>query len=146
MFSDDELVRDILRRARTIAVVGLSDKPGRDSYLVAAYLQRQGYRIIPVNPVVQEVLGERAYARLEDVPDAIDVVDVFRRPEFVPEIAASAAAVKAGVLWLQEGVVHAEAADKARAAGLYVVMDRCILKEHARLARGPQASQGGQSG
>ena len=100
--------------------MGLSDKPDRDSYHVAAYLQRHGYRIIPVNPAVKEVLGEKAYARLEDVPDAIDVVDVFRRPDAVPEVAASAVAVKAKTLWLQEGVVHAEAADEGaggRAAG-----------------------------
>jgi predicted CoA-binding protein len=139
MGDDDQQIREILRRARVIAVVGLSDKPDRDSHHVADYLQRQGYRIIPVNPGVAEVLGEKAYPRLEDVPEAIDVVDVFRRPEFVPEIAASAAAVKARVLWLQEGVVHGAAADQARAAHLQVVMDRCILKEHARLLRGPQS-------
>jgi uncharacterized protein len=138
MSADDQQIREILGAAHTIAVVGLSDKPDRDSHHVAGYLQRHGYRIIPINPAIKEVLGEKAYARLEDVPYPIDVVDVFRRPEFVPEIAASASAVKARVLWLQEGVVHAEAAEKARAAGMQVVMDRCILKEHARLARGRQ--------
>ena len=111
MSADDPTIREILRSAHTVAVVGLSDKPERDSYHVAAYLQRHGYRIIPVNPAVKEVLGEKAYGRLEDVPDAIDVVDVFRRPEAVPEVAASAVAVGAKALWLQEGVVHAEAAE-----------------------------------
>ena len=139
MSAEASQIHDILRSAHTVAVVGLSDKPDRDSYHVAAYLQRHGYRIIPVNPAVKEVLGEKAYARLEDVPDAIDVVDVFRRPEAVPEVAASAVAVKAKALWLQEGVVHAEAADKARAAGLRVVMDRCILKEHARLVHASES-------
>lgn len=136
MSSNDQQIREVLRTVHTIAVVGLSDKPDRDSYHVADYLQRHGYRIIPINPAIKEVLGEKAYARLEDVPYPIDVVDVFRRPEFVPEIAASASAVKARVLWLQEGIVCPEATDKARAAGMQVVMDRCILKEHARLARG----------
>ncbi len=131
-----EEVRALLGGARVVAVVGLSDKPGRDSYHVAAYLQSRGYRIIPVNPAVKEVLGERAYARLEDVPERIDVVDVFRRPEAVPGVVASAIAVGAKAVWLQEGVVHNEAAAAARAAGLTVVQNRCMLKEHARLVKG----------
>jgi predicted CoA-binding protein len=130
--ADPEEIRDILRTARTIAVVGLSDRPDRPSHGVAAYLKAHGYRIVPVNPAVREVLGEKAYARLEDVPEAIDVVDVFRRPEHVPEIVDAAIAVGAKVVWLQDGVVHEEAAAKARAAGLRVVMDRCMLRDHRR--------------
>jgi predicted CoA-binding protein len=128
-------IRELLRAAHTVAVVGLSDKPDRDSYRVAAYLQSRGYRIIPVNPAVTEVLGEPAYARLQEVPCSIDIVDVFRRPEHVPEVADAAVAVGAKALWLQEGVVHEEAAAKAKAAGLKVVMDKCILKEHLALGR-----------
>jgi predicted CoA-binding protein len=130
--SPDE-VRDILATTRTIAVVGLSDKPGRASYGVAAYLQRHGYRIIPVNPLVTEVLGERAYARLEDVPDRVDLVDIFRRPEHAPAIVESAIAIGARAVWMQEGIVHNAAAQRARSAGLRVVMDRCALKEHRAL-------------
>jgi uncharacterized protein len=126
----------ILRDAHTIAVVGLSNKPERDSYRVAAYLQQQGYRIIPVNPAVAEVLGEKSYARLEDVPERIDVVDVFRKPEAVPEIVEAAIALGAKVLWLQEGIVHNAAAEKARASGLRVVQNKCILKEHRRFHLG----------
>jgi predicted CoA-binding protein len=125
-----EEVRDLLRTARTIAVVGLSDKPERDSYRVAAYLQRQGYRVIPVNPALSTVLGEKAYACLEDVPVPIDVVDIFRKPEAIPAIVDAAIAVGAKAVWMQEGIVHNAAADRARAAGLRVVMNRCILKEH----------------
>jgi predicted CoA-binding protein len=126
-------IADILRTSRTIAVVGLSDKPERDSYHVAAYLQQQGYRIIPVNPAVAQVLGEKSYARLEDVPEKIDVVDVFRKAEAVPEVVDAAIAVGAKVVWLQEGIIHNAAAEKARAAGLRVVQSRCMLKEHLRL-------------
>ena len=129
-----EEVRDILKSASVIAVVGLSDKPDRDSYQVAAYLQERGYRIIPVNPAVRAVLGEKSYARLQDVPEKIDVVDVFRKAEAVPEIVDAAIAVGAKAVWLQEGVVHNPAADKARAAGLQVVQNRCMLKEHRALA------------
>ena len=129
--SREEIAR-LLRAARTVAVVGLSDKPDRDSYQVAAYLQERGYRIIPVNPAVREVLGEKAYARLRDVPEKIDLVDVFRKPEAVPDVVDEAIAVGAKAVWMQEGIVHNAAADKARAAGLQVVMNRCILKEHRR--------------
>ncbi len=127
-------IRDILTASKTVAVVGLSDDPGRASHHVAAYLQEHGYRIIPVNPAVTEVLGERAYASLRDVPGPVDLVDVFRRSEAVPGIVDDAIAVGAKAVWMQEGVVHEAAAAKARAAGLKVVMDRCTLKEHARLA------------
>jgi hypothetical protein len=125
-------IADLLRCARTIAVVGLSDSPLRPSHGVAAYLQLQGYRIVPVNPNLVEALGERAYASLSEVPPEvrIDIVDIFRRPEFVPEIVAQAIRRRAPAVWLQEGVVHPEAAGMARAAGIFVVMDRCILKEH----------------
>ena len=128
-------IPDLLRTSRTIAVVGLSNRRTRPSYSVSEYMQAQGYRIIPVNPHITEVLGEKAYARLEDVPEHIDIVDIFRRSEFVPEIVESAIRVSAGAVWMQEEVVHEDAADRAREAGLTVVMDRCILKEHRRLSR-----------
>jgi uncharacterized protein len=126
----NEEITSILRNAHVIAVVGLSDKPDRDSYHVAAYLQQHGYRIIPVNPAVTEVLGEQSYARLEDVPVPVDVVDIFRRPDAVPPIVASAIAIGAKVVWMQDGIVHNEAARTARAAGLQVVMSKCMLREH----------------
>jgi predicted CoA-binding protein len=126
-------VAELLRDTRTIAVVGLSDKPHRDSHRVAAYMQRRGYRIIPVNPTVAEVLGEKAYSRLEDVPEEIDLVNVFRRADAVPEVVDSAIAVGAGAVWLQLGIVHDDAASKARAAGLRVVQDQCLMVEHRRL-------------
>jgi len=128
-------IRDLLRDSHTIAVVGLSSKKFRPSYGVAEYMKREGYRIIPVNPNETEVLGEKSYARIEDIPEHIDIVDIFRRPEFVGPLVDSAIKIGAGVIWMQEGVVHEEAAQKARAAGLAVVMDRCILKEHMRLLR-----------
>jgi predicted CoA-binding protein len=130
-------IPEILRAARTIAVVGLSSKRYRPSHGVADYLQHAGYRIIPVNPEETEVLGEKAYPDLTSVPEHIDIVDIFRRSEFVPEIVDQAIAVKAGAVWMQEGVIHQEAAARAEAAGLAVVMDRCILKEHNRLTRRP---------
>jgi hypothetical protein len=118
-----------------IAVVGLSGDKRRPSYGVSDYMRRAGYRIVPVNPNETEVLGEKAYPSLDQVPGEIDIVDIFRRSEFVPEIVEAAIRVRAKVIWMQEGVVHQEAAAMARAAGLVVVMDRCILKEHQRLAR-----------
>ena len=127
----DDPIHDLLARSKVIAVVGLSSKPHRPSFGVARYLQSVGYRIVPVNPNEKEVLGEKGYARLEDIPVHVDIVDVFRRSEFVPPIVESAIAIGASVVWLQEGVVHQEAAARARAAGLEVVMDRCTLKEHA---------------
>jgi predicted CoA-binding protein len=128
-------IPDVLRTAKVIAVVGLSPNPNRPSNGVSDYLRRVGYRVIPVNPTTAEVFGERSYASLEDVPDKIDIVDIFRRPEFVPEIVESAIRVGAKCVWMQEGVVHEEAAERARAAGLQVVMDRCTLKEHRKLSR-----------
>jgi predicted CoA-binding protein len=126
-------IAEILRVGRTIAVVGLSAKRYRPSYGVAEYLQRAGYRIIPVNPHETEVLGEKCYPDVESVPEPIDIVDIFRRSEFVPEIVEAAIRKGAKVVWMQEGVVHEEAARRAQEAGLEVVMDRCILKDHRRL-------------
>jgi predicted CoA-binding protein len=128
-------IPDLLRSSRTIAVVGLSSNPMRPSNGVAEYLTRAGYRVIPVNPKETEVLGEKCYARLEDVPEKIDIVDVFRRSEFMPEIVDAAIAVGARAVWMQEGVIHEAAAERARAAGLEVVMDRCILKEHRAIRK-----------
>ena len=128
-------IPDLLRSSRVIAVVGLSSKRFRPSYGVAEYMQREGYRIIPVNPNETEVLGEKAYARLEDIPEHIDIVDIFRRSEFVAPIVESAIRLGASAVWMQEEVVDQAAADKAKKAGLFVVMDRCILKEHRRYLR-----------
>lgn len=127
-----DFVTDILTRYKTLAVVGLSSKPTRPSFGVAEYMQRHGYRIIPVNPRETEVLGEKAYASLDAVPEAAQVVVIFRRPEFVPDVVEAALRKGARVIWMQEGVVHEEAAARARAAGLTVIQDRCILKEHAK--------------
>jgi len=123
-------ITEILKRAKTIAVVGLSDSPLRPSHGVAAYLQTQGYRIIPVNPQIQTSLGEKAYPSLLDVPEKIDIVDIFRRPEFVEEVVDQAIQLKIPTVWMQEEIVHENAAQKARQAGIFVVMDRCILLEH----------------
>jgi uncharacterized protein len=131
----DAQIAELLRNARTIAVVGLSSKKWRASYGVAEYLQSAGYRIIPVNPREREVLGEKGYARLEDIPEKPDIVDVFRRSEAVPDIVESAIRVGAKAVWMQEGVVNEEAAEKARQAGLVVMQDVCILKERHRLLR-----------
>jgi len=125
----------MLKRARTIAVVGLSSKRHRPSYGVAEYLQSAGYRIIPVNPNEREVLGEKCYPRLEDVSEKVDIVDIFRRSEAVPGVIESAIRIAARAVWMQEGVIHSEAAERARQAGLTVVMDLCILKEHAKRFR-----------
>jgi predicted CoA-binding protein len=132
---DDRDLRELLENTKTIAVVGLSPKENRPSHQVARYLQAHGYRIIPVRPGADELLGERAYPSVSDIPDElqIDVVDVFRRPEDVVPIAAEAVQKQAKALWLQEGIVNEEAARKAREGGLRVVMDRCMLKEHRRL-------------
>ena len=123
-------ITDLLKRARTIAVVGLSNSPLRPSHGVAAYMQSQGYQIIPVNPRVEESLGEKSYPSLLDVPQKIDVVNVFRRSEYVGEIVDQAIKVKVPAIWLQEDVINEAAAQKARQAGIFVVMDRCILKAH----------------
>ena len=127
-------ISEILHSARTIAVIGLSGKRYRPSYGVAEYLKRAGYRIIPVNPEETEVLGEKCYPDLDSIPEPVDVVDIFRRSEFVPEIVEAAIRKGAKVVWMQEGVIHEEAARRAEEAGLAVVMDRCILKDHRRLA------------
>jgi uncharacterized protein len=123
-------ITEILQHAKTVAVVGLSDNPLRPSHGVAAYLLDHGYRIIPVNPQIESALGEKAYPSLLDVPERIDIVNIFRRPEFVEEVVDQAIQLKVPVIWMQEEVVHEEAAQKARQAGIYVVMDRCILVEH----------------
>jgi len=131
--SEAERIADLLKTAKTIAVVGLTDSPIRPSYGVSSYMQSQGYRIIPVNPNVRDSLGERAYSTLLDVPEKIDIVNIFRRPDAVPEVVDQAIQLKVPAIWMQEGVVHEQAAEKAREAGIFVVMDRCILKEHVRL-------------
>ena len=123
-------IAEVLKRAKTIAVVGLSCNPLRPSHGVSAYMQTHGYRIIPVNPQVKECLGEKAYPSLLEVPAKIDIVNIFRRPEFVPEVVDQAIQLRVPAIWMQEDVVHQEAAEKARAAGIFVVMDCCILKEH----------------
>jgi len=130
-----ESIPELLRSSHVIAVVGLSGDEMRPRHGVAAYMQRAGYRIIPVNPNEMEVLGEKAFARLEDVPEKIDIVNVFRRSIFVRGIVDSAIRVGAKAVWMQEGVVDEGAAEIARSAGLEVVMDRCILKDHAALKR-----------
>ncbi len=127
----DNLLR-ILEQYKTLAVVGLSSKPMRPSHGVASYMQAHGYRIIPVNPHETAVLGEKAYRSLDEVPEPFEIVVIFRRPEFVPEVVEAAIRKHARVVWMQEGVVHEESAQRARAAGLEVVQDRCILKEHAK--------------
>jgi|ERR1039458_839198 predicted CoA-binding protein len=127
-----DAIREILEHSKTLAVVGLSSKAARPSHGVTAYMQRNGYRIIPVNPQEQAVLGEKAYASLDGVAEPFDVVVIFRRPEFVPAVVEAAIRKQAKVVWMQEGVIHEQAAERARAAGLTVVMDRCILKEHAK--------------
>jgi len=130
-------VSEILRTSKTIAVVGLSSRRSRPSFGVAQYMQSAGYRIIPVNPNEPEVLGEISYARLEDVPVPVDIVDIFRRSEFVPEIVESAIRIGAKAVWMQEGVMHQGAAERARSAGLFVIQDSCILKEHVKHFRLP---------
>jgi predicted CoA-binding protein len=128
-------IRELLMNSRTIAVVGLSPKADRPSYFVARNLQRFDFRIVPVRPAVDEILGEKAYARLEDIPFPVDIVDVFRAPEHVPEVADSCLRIECPAIWLQEGVVNDAAALQARKAGLSVVMDRCIYKDYVDLIR-----------
>lgn len=135
MIGASDAITEILRSSRNIAVVGLSPRRQRPSYGVAEYLQSAGYIIFPVNPEVADVLSQRAYARLEDIPERIDIVDIFRRSEFVPEIVESSIALGARAIWMQEGVVNPEAAERARRAGLFVAMDSCILKEHMKRLR-----------
>jgi len=126
-------IDSILRSCRTIAVVGLSSRRFRPSYGVAEYMQKAGYRIIPVNPKESQVLGEKCYPDLDSVPEAVDIVDIFRRSEYVPDIVEAAIRKGAKAIWMQEGVIHEEAARRAEEAGLAVIMDRCILKDHRRL-------------
>ena len=123
-------IADLLKRSKTIAVVGLSDRPLRPSHGVSAYMQTNGYHIIPVNPEINGALGEKAYASLLDVPGKIDIVNIFRRPEFVEEVVDQAIQLKVPAIWMQEEVINEKAAEKARKAGIFVIMDRCILKEH----------------
>lgn len=130
---DDQAIKKLLQTSKTIAVVGASNNPARASLGVSRFLQRQGYRVIPVNPKETEVLGERAYASLMDIPEPVDIVDIFRRPSRVPEVVDEAVQKGTRCIWMQEGVVNEAAAGKAAAAGIPVVMDRCILKELARL-------------
>lgn len=127
-------IADLLKNSKTIAVVGLSDNPLRASHGVSAYMQSHGYRIIPVNPNCDFVLGEKSYASLAEVPEKIDIVNIFRRSEFVPPIVDQAIQLKVPAIWMQEGVIHEAAAQKAQQAGIFVVMDECILKEHRRIS------------
>src|SRR5688572_26873999 len=129
----DKKMKDILISAKTIASVGLSSNPQKESYAIVSYLMEQGYRIIPVNPTADEILGEKAYPDLESIPEKVDVVQVFRKPEDVPPVVDSAIKAGAKVVWMQEGIVHEEAAQKAREAGLQVVMDACMRATHRRL-------------
>jgi predicted CoA-binding protein len=130
-----DAIADLLRNSKTIAVVGLSNNPMRPSHGVSAYMQSHGYRVIPVNPRIERCLGEKSYASLLDVPEKIDIVNIFRRPEFVDELVDQAIQLKVPAVWMQEDVVHPKAAEKARQAGVFVVMDRCILKEHRSRSR-----------
>jgi predicted CoA-binding protein len=137
---DTEKLRQILAKNHTIAVVGLSAKQDRPSYIVAKYMQDHGYRIIPVNPSYSEVLGETCYPRLSDIPDQVDMVDIFQRAELVSPIVEEAITIAAKVVWMQMGIVDEVAAARASAAGLAVVMDRCLMVEHARLRAGQNFS------
>jgi len=128
--SQADSITDLLKHAKTIAVVGLSNSPLRPSHGVSAYMQTHGYRIIPVNPQIKGSLGEKAYASLLDVQEKIDIVNVFRRPEFVETVVDQAIQMKIPTIWMQEGVINEKAAEKARKAGMFVIMDDCILKEH----------------
>jgi predicted CoA-binding protein len=128
-------IAEVLKKSKTIAVVGLSDNPMRASHGVSAYMQLQSYRIIPVNPMCDFVLGEKSYRSLLEVPEKIDIVNIFRRPQFVAEIVDHAIQLKVPAIWMQETVIHQEAAKKAQAAGIFVVMDKCILKEHRHVSR-----------
>ncbi len=128
-----ETITEILKSSKVIAIIGASLKPERPSHWISVYLKEQGYKVIPVNPGLSEVLGDKCYKSLSEIPEAVDIVDIFREPGAVPAIVDEAIAKKAKVIWMQEGIVHNEAADKARAAGLKVVMNKCIYKEHANL-------------
>jgi predicted CoA-binding protein len=131
--NNDDMMREILLSTKTVASVGLSSNPAKVSFGVGEYLSSQGYRVIPVNPTADEILGEKSYPDLESIPEKIDVVQVFRRPEDVPPVVESAIKIGAKVVWMQEGIVNEEAAQAARAAGLQVVMDACMRATHQRL-------------
>jgi uncharacterized protein len=131
--NNDSMLKEILLSARTIASVGLSSNPQKESYGIALYMKEQGYRVIPVNPTTPEVFGEKSYPDLQSVPEKIDVVQVFRKPEDVPPVVEDAIKAGAKVVWMQEGIVNEEAAQKARDAGLQVVMDACMRASHRRL-------------
>lgn len=136
--NSDKVMKDILLSAKTIASVGLSSNQEKESYWIASYLREQGYRIIPVNPTATEILGEKAYPDLSSVPGKVDVVQVFRKPEDVPPVVDEAIQIGAKVVWMQEGISHEESAQKARAAGLQVIMDACMRATHRRLMIGPK--------
>lgn len=136
MCTESDRITEVLKTAKTIAVVGLTDSPLRPSYGVSHYMRSQGYRIIPVNPNITDWEGETAYASLLDIPEKVDIVNVFRRSEAVPEVVEQALQIKAPMIWMQEGVIHEEVAEKARQAGVFVVMDCCILKEHRKREAG----------
>jgi len=127
-------IAEILRTSKTIAVIGASLNPERPAHWISIYLKEQGYKVVPVNPGHAEILGDKCYKSLSEVPEPVDIVDIFRDPNAVPAIVDEAIAKKAKVVWMQEGIAHNAAADRARAAGLKVVMNKCIYKEHARLA------------
>ncbi len=131
---DDE-IRGVLENSKTVAVVGLSDKPERDSYMVAKYLKDYGYKIIPVNPTKSEILGEKSYPDLASIPSQVDIVDIFRNIEAVPSIVEEAIKIKAKVVWMQLGLAHNESAQKAREAGLIAVQSKCLKIEHGKLIR-----------
>ena len=133
MNDEQTMMKEILQSAKTIASVGLSSNPAKESYGIASYLRAQGYRVIPVNPTATEILGEKSYPDVESVPEKIDVVQVFRRPKDVPRVVESAIAAGAKTVWMQEGIVNEEAAARARAAGLQVVMDACMRAAHRAL-------------
>ncbi len=132
LYQDVETIRDLLHRAHTVAIVGLSDKKERASNFVGSYLKSEGYKIIPVNPLKQEILGEKSYPDLKSIPVQVDIVDIFRRPDEIVPIVKEAIEIKAKAIWMQLGIVNREAAELARAAGLLVVMDRCMKMEHGR--------------
>jgi predicted CoA-binding protein len=136
--NSDQVMKEILLSTKTIASVGLSSNPEKESFGVVAYLKEQGYRIIPVNPTATEILGEKSYPDLESIPEKVDVVQVFRKPEDVPPVVDSAIKIGAKVIWMQEGISHEAAAQKARAAGVQVVMDACMRATHRRLMIGPK--------
>ena len=133
-FASQDVIKELIDNSKVIAIVGLSDKPERPSFGVASYLKEQGYRIVPVNPTRDEIIGEKSYPDLKSIPGDIDIVDIFRRSDAVGPIVDEAIEVGAGAVWFQEGVINEEAAQKALDAGLKVVMNRCLLKEHRRLS------------